>query len=173
LQNCSRRPCWYYCFHVAWLVIPLHWIWFVSHFLFHKPSTICIWFGFLSFLILRHLRPLVLLPPSGLVVLPTWILLARALAPAEHQVPLLMCQLQLQDLKVQAKERMVKFLVIIIMNIKQRWGIKVYRFVPHWTSYTGIQQNVCQILVVIQVLCVDEKCYTSMSHNIRHYVVIT
>jgi len=57
---------------------------------------------------LHHLRPLVLLPPSdNMVLLPTWILLARALAPVEHQVPLLMCQLQLQDLKVQAKERMV------------------------------------------------------------------
>lgn len=112
-------------FRVAWLDIPLHWIWFVSLFLFHKPSTSCVWFGFLSFLILHHLRPLVLLPPSGLMVLPTWILLARALAPAERQVLLLMCQLQPQDLKVQAKERMVKFLVIITMNIKQRWGIKV------------------------------------------------
>lgn len=107
-------------FRVAWLDIPLHWIWFVSLFLFHKPSTSCVWFGFLSFLILHHLRPLVLLPPSGLMVLPTWILLARALAPAERQVLLLMCQLQPQDLKVQAKERMVKFLVIITMNIKQR-----------------------------------------------------
>jgi len=38
----------------------------------------------------------------------------------------------------------------------------VYRFVLHCTSYTGIQQNVCQILVVIEVLCVVEKCYASM-----------
>jgi hypothetical protein len=55
-----------------------------------------------------------------MVLLPTWILLAQALAPVEPQVQLLMCQLQLQGLKVQAKEKMAKFLEIIIMNIKQR-----------------------------------------------------
>jgi hypothetical protein len=49
-------------------------------------------------------------------------------------------------LKVQAKERTVKFLAIITMNIKQRWSIKVYRSLPLWTYYTGIQENVCQTL---------------------------
>jgi hypothetical protein len=120
LQNLGSIHCWYYCFLVSLLVIQLHWVWFVSLFLIYKGSTRCRWFGFLSFLILRRLRPLVLPLPSGHMVLPTWILLARALAPAEHQAQLLMCQLQLQDLKVQAKERTVKFLAIITMNIKQR-----------------------------------------------------
>jgi hypothetical protein len=55
-----------------------------------------------------------------MVPLQTWILLAQALAQVELQVQLLMYQLQLQGLKVQAKEKMAKFLEIITMNIKQR-----------------------------------------------------
>jgi hypothetical protein len=96
------------------------WDVFISWFLSIQPAIVCL--VCLSFLISLRLRPPVPPPPSGnMAPLQTWILLARALAPVEPQAQLLMYRPQLQALKVQAREKMAKFLETITMNIKQRW----------------------------------------------------